>query len=113
MRTEADPGVEAWWPWRAETTSLGCRHLAALRARLKNCACLNLPMSRPSWWATRGNDLEGPEKQVGRGHGKQGEAIKAVAGVVVADCDHDECAEAVEQYLLSRDLAIRMCCVLY
>ena len=32
--------------------------------------------------------------------GNAADHIKALADVVVADCDHDGCAEAIEKYLL-------------
>ena len=34
-------------------------------------------------------------------HGNATEPIKALADVIVADCDHNGCAEAIDKYLLA------------
>ena len=88
---------------RAETTSLelsapGCDKGVGLE---KLCACLNLPMEQTIVVGDADNDLEALKKAgLAVAMANAGEAIKAVADVVVADCDHDGCAEAVERYLL-------------
>lgn len=67
----------------------------------KLCACLNLPMEQTIVVGDADNDLEALKKAgLAVAMANAGEAIKAVADVVVADCDHDGCAEAVERYLL-------------
>ena len=88
---------------RAETTSLelsapGCDKGVGLEML---CACLNLPMEQTIVVGDADNDLEALKKAgLAVAMANAGEAVKAVAAVVVADCDHDGCAEAVERYLL-------------
>ena len=62
---------------------------------------LNLPMEQTIVVGDADNDLEALKKAgLAVAMANAGEAVKAVADVVVADCDHDGCAEAVERYLL-------------
>lgn len=88
---------------RAETTSLelsapGCDKGVGLEML---CACLKLPMERTIVVGDADNDLEALKKAgLAVAMANAVEAVKAVADVVVADCDHDGCAEAVERYLL-------------
>ena len=65
------------------------------------CACLNLPMEQTIVVGDADNDLEALKKAgLAVAMANAVEAVKAVADVVVAHCDHDGCAEAVERYLL-------------
>lgn len=90
---------------RAETTSLELSALGTDKGVGLEMLCrfLDLPLSRTIVVGDAENDLEALKKaglSVAMGNAK--ESIKAMADVVVADCDHDGCAQAVELYLLAR-----------
>ncbi|MBT9775111.1 Cof-type HAD-IIB family hydrolase [Clostridium sp. MCC353] len=88
---------------RAETTSLelsasGINKGVGLE---KLCQILNLPLCRTIVVGDADNDLEAFKTAglaVAMGNAKL--SVKAAADVVVSDCDHGGCAEAVRKYLL-------------
>ena len=104
-RTEArirEAGLEVTMAY-AETTALELSALGTDKGVGLEmlCSSLDLPLGRTIVVGDADNDLEALKKaglSVAMGNAK--ESIKAVADVVVADCDHDGCAEAVERYLL-------------
>lgn len=67
----------------------------------KLCEHLGLPLSRTIAVGDADNDLS-VLKAAGLSvaMGNANEAVKAVSDVVVADCEHDGCAEAIERFLL-------------
>lgn len=89
---------------RAETTSLEVSALGTDKGvgLEQLCGCLNLPVSQAIVVGDADNDLEAMKKAglaIAMGNAKQ--SVKAIADVVVADCDSGGCMEAIEKYLLS------------
>lgn len=88
----------------AETTSLEISAQGVDKGTGLECLCryLGLPMSQTMVVGDAANDLEALKKAgLAVAMGNAAEEIKAAAHVVVADCDHGGCAQAVEQYLLA------------
>lgn len=87
----------------AEITSLEVSAQGVDKGTGLECLCgyLGLPMSQTIVVGDAANDLQAMKKAgLAVAMGNASQEIKAAAHVVVADCDHDGCAQAVEQYLL-------------
>lgn len=67
----------------------------------KLCSCLGLPMKQTIALGDADNDLGAFEKAgLAVAMGNAEPRIKQAADVIVADCDHGGCAQAIENYLL-------------
>ncbi|WP_432629526.1 Cof-type HAD-IIB family hydrolase [Brotaphodocola sp.] len=101
-----DAGIELEMA-EAETTSLelspvGANKGSGLRAL---CEFLNLPVERTIAVGDADNDRQALEiAGLAVAMGNATPEIKALCDVVVADCDHDGCVEAIEKYLLGENL---------
>ena len=68
----------------------------------KLCMALALPMDQTIVVGDADNDLDSLKKAgLAVAMGNANQSVKEVAAAVVADCDHDGCAEAIEKYLLT------------
>lgn len=66
------------------------------------CSFLKLPLEKTIAVGDADNDLAILRRAgLAVAMGNANDNVKKTAGVVVADCDHDGCAEAIEKYLLS------------
>lgn len=66
------------------------------------CSFLKLPLEKTIAVGDADNDLAILRcAGLAVAMGNANENVKKIAGAVVADCDHDGCAEAIEKYLLS------------
>ncbi len=87
----------------AESTSLEISPLGVDKGigLEKLCAYLQIPVSAAIAVGDAENDIEILKKAgLAVAMGNAVDAVRQVADVVVADCDHDGCAEAVQRYLL-------------
>ncbi len=107
-RTEkrlCDAGIELEMA-EAETTSLELSPVGANKGSglLALCKFLNLPVERTIAVGDADNDRQALERAgLAVAMGNATEEIKALCDVVVADCDHDGCVEAIEKYLLGEN----------
>lgn len=99
----ADAGVHAMMI-HSETTSLeiSAEGVGKGTGLQKLCEFLNIPIADTIAVGDSGNDLQvlntaGLAVAMGNAIAE----IKKIADVVTADCDHDGCAEAINQYLLN------------
>ncbi len=69
---------------------------------LKNlCKEVNIPMEQVIAVGDADNDIAALKAAgLGIAMGNANDGVKAIADVIVADCDHEGCAEVVEKYLL-------------
>ena len=67
----------------------------------KLCAILALPLNQTIVVGDADNDLDALKKAgLAVAMGNANQAVREIADTVVADCDHDGCAEAIEKYFL-------------
>ena len=87
----------------AEETSLECSALGVTKGLglQKLCEYLNIPMAQTIAVGDADNDID-ILKAAGLSiaMGNANETVKGICDVVVSDCDHDGCAEAIRRYLL-------------
>ena len=87
----------------AEETSLECSALGVTKGLglQKLCEFLNIPMEQTIAVGDADNDID-ILKAAGLSiaMGNANETVKGICDVVVSDCDHDGCAEAIQKYLI-------------
>lgn len=71
------------------------------------CRMLDLPLAQVIVVGDADNDLGSLQKAgLAVAMGNANEAVRAAADVIVADCDHGGCVEAIEKYLLDTDAEV-------
>lgn len=98
-----DAGIELEMA-EAETTSLELSPVGANKGSglLALCKFLNVPVERTIAVGDADNDRQALGiAGLAVAMGNASDEIKALSDVIVADCDHDGCVEAIDKYLLN------------